>query len=120
MSKLAKEFTGLTPLQTPVPPMLAQAIGYKGNARYVAFHWTPYGDEAEYYDGRISSTGNWQAFLAYIQHPAVSPFLIEYDLGSSDSEAKHALILDREKHEVLIAPVKGHCQLNGDICRIGS
>jgi hypothetical protein len=27
-------------------------------------------------------------------------------LGSSDSEAKHALILDREKLEVLIAPVK--------------
>ena len=74
--------------------------------RYVSFHWTPYGDEAEYSDGRMSATGNWQAFLAYIQHPAVSPFLGNYDLGSSDSEAKHALILDREKLEVLIAPVK--------------
>jgi hypothetical protein len=27
-------------------------------------------------------------------------------LGSSESEARHALILDREKLEVLIAPVK--------------
>jgi hypothetical protein len=30
-----------------------------------------------------------------------------YDLGSSDSEATHCLILDREKVELLIAPVKG-------------
>jgi hypothetical protein len=106
MSKVVKEFKGLTPLQAPVPPMLAKAIGYTGEARFVSFHWTPYGDEADYSDGRISATGNWHAFLVYIQHPAISPFLKEYDLGSSDSEAKHALILDREKLEVLIAPVK--------------
>jgi hypothetical protein len=86
--------------------MLAKAIGYHGEGRFVSFHWTPYGDEADYSDGRISATGNWQAFLAYIQHPAVSPFLKEYDLGSSDSEAKHTLILDRDKLEIMIAPVK--------------
>jgi hypothetical protein len=28
------------------------------------------------------------------------------DLGNSNSEAKHSLILDREKHAVYIAPVK--------------
>ncbi len=60
--------------------MLAKAIGYSGDARYVAFNWTPFGDEAEYFDGRRSATGNWQAFLAYIQHPAVSPLLESYDL----------------------------------------
>ncbi len=86
--------------------MLATAIGYKGEARFVSFHWTPYGDEAEYSDGRLSATGNWQAFLAYIQHPAVSPLLQDYNLGSSESEATHALILDRDKLEVMIAPVK--------------
>jgi hypothetical protein len=106
MSKLVKELKSLTLLKAPVPPMLAKAIGYKGEARYVSFHWTPYGDEAEYSDGRLSATGNWQAFLAYTQHPTVSPLLQDYDLGSSDSEAKHALLLDREKLELLIAPVK--------------
>jgi hypothetical protein len=106
MSKLVKHSKGLTPLNVPVPPVLATAIGYTGEARYVAFQWTPYGDEAEYFDGRRSSTGNWQAFLAYIQHPAVSPLLEDYDLGGSESEARHALILDREKLEVLVAPVK--------------
>jgi hypothetical protein len=106
MSKSVKYSKGLTPLNVPVPPVLATAVGYTGEMRYVAFQWTPYGDEAEYFDGRRSATGNWQAFLAYIQHPAVSPLLEEYDLGSSESEARHALILDREKLEVLIAPVK--------------
>jgi hypothetical protein len=79
---------------------------FGGDARYIAFKWTPYGDEALYNDGRLSATGNWQAFLAYIQHPTVNPFLRDYDLGSSDSEAKHAIILDQEKQEVFISPVK--------------
>jgi hypothetical protein len=106
MSKLVKELKALTPLKVPVPPMLAKAIGYKGEARFVSFQWTPFGDEADYSDGRISATGNWQAFLAYIRHPAVSPSLKAYSLGSSDAEATHALILDREKLELFIAPVK--------------
>jgi hypothetical protein len=83
MSKVVKEFKSLIPLPVPVPPMLAKAIGYTGEAGYVAFKWTPYGDEAEYFDGRRSATGNWQAFLAYIQHPAVSPLLKGYDLNQS-------------------------------------
>jgi hypothetical protein len=102
MSRVAKKLKDLTPLPAPVPPMLAKAIGHTGDARYVAFNWTPYGDEAEYFDGRRSATGNWQAFLAYIQHPAVSPLLEGYDFGSSDSEATHCLIVDREKLELLL------------------
>jgi hypothetical protein len=86
--------------------MLPEALGYLGEARYVSFQWTPYGDEADYSDGRLSGTGNWMAFLAYIQHPAISPILKEYDLGSSESVAKYALILDRKKLELKIASVK--------------
>jgi hypothetical protein len=106
MSKLVNKLKGLTPIKAPVPPMLAKAIGYKGEARFVSFQWTPYGDEVDYSDGRISATGNWQAFVSYVQHPAVSPSLEGYDLGSSDSEATHALILDRENLAIYIAPVK--------------
>jgi hypothetical protein len=36
----------------------------------------------------------------------VSPSLKDYDLGSSDSNAKHALILDQAILEMFIAPVK--------------
>ena len=106
MRNQGKELKGLTPVNIPVPPMLALAIGYKGKAQYVSFQWTPYVDEAEYSDGRLSATGDWQAFLAYVQHPAVSPLLEGYDLGSSESEAKHALILDREHFQAFIAPVR--------------
>jgi hypothetical protein len=106
MSKGATAVTNLTPLDVPVPPMLATAIGYTGDARFVSFHWTPAGDEAYYSDGRISATGNWQAYLAYIQHPAVSPHLKGYDLGSSDSDAKHALVLDQEHLALYVAPVR--------------
>jgi hypothetical protein len=106
MSKGAKAVSDLTPLNVPVPPMLAKAIGYRGEAWFVSFQWTPYGDEADYSDGRGSGTGNWQAFLAFIHHPAVSPQLKGYDLGSSDSEAKHALILDQEQHVLYIAPAR--------------
>jgi hypothetical protein len=106
MSKGAKAFSDLTPLNVPVPPMLAKAIGYRGEARFVSFQWIPYGDEADYSDGRTSATGNWQAFLAFIHHTAVSPHLKGYDLGSSDSEAKYALILDQEQQALFVAPVK--------------
>jgi hypothetical protein len=106
MHKAVKAVSTLTSLNVPVPPMLAKAIGYTRDARFVSFHWTPAGDEAYFSDGRISATGNWQAFLAYIQHPAVYPFLQDYDLGSSENEAKHSLILDRERLSVYVAPVK--------------
>jgi hypothetical protein len=106
MSKTAKSVATLTPLNVPVPPMLARAIGYTGKARFVSFQWTPYGDETDYSDGRVSATGNWQAFLAFIQHPAVSPHLKDYDFGSSDSEAKHALILDQKELTLFVAPVR--------------
>ena len=106
MSTSVKAPRGLTALHVPVPPLLARAIGYTGRARYVAFKWTPYGAEAEYFDGLRSATGDWQAFLAYIQHPAVRPSLADYDLGNSDTAAKHVLILDQAILEMYIAPVR--------------
>jgi hypothetical protein len=51
-------------------------------------------------------TTSWQAFLAFIHHPAASPLLKGYDLGSSDSEAKHALILDQAQQALFVAPVR--------------
>jgi hypothetical protein len=106
MSTSVKAPRGLTALHVPVPPLLAKAIGYTGRARHVAFKWTPYGDEAEYFDGLRSATGDWQAFLAYIEHPAIRPSLQDYDLGSRGREAKHVLILDQAILEMFIAPVR--------------
>lgn len=99
-------FSGLTPLLCPVPPLLEKAIGYTHDARFVSFHWIPGGDEAYFDDGRAGGTGNWQGFLAYIHHPVIRPLLHGYDLGSSDSEAAHCLILDRNERKLYVATVK--------------
>lgn len=99
-------FSGLTPLLCPVPPMLEQALGYTHKARFVSFYWIPGGDEASYDDGQRGGTGNWQGFLAYIHHPVISSLLHGYDLGSSDNEAAHCLILDRDERKLYVATVK--------------
>jgi hypothetical protein len=57
MNKAAKAVYYLTTPNVPVPPMLARAIGYTGEARFVSFQWTPAGDETDYSDGRVSATG---------------------------------------------------------------
>jgi hypothetical protein len=77
-----------------------------GEARFVSFRWTPGGDEADYDDGQRAGTGEWQGYLAYIQHPTIHPLLDQYNLGSSESEAKHALILDRQDRKLYVAPIK--------------
>jgi hypothetical protein len=90
-----EEREGWVRLSVPVPPGLAEAIGYRGEARWVAFHWEPCGDESFYDDGRSSGTGAPWPYLAFARHPVVAPAIAPYDLGSSDSEARECLVLDR-------------------------
>ena len=88
----------------PVPPMLERALGYDGDAPLVAFWWTPGGDEICYADGRIELCGgNWSAWLDYVNHPRVVPFLAQYDLGSSEIEGEHRLLLDRHSRTLAVA-----------------
>jgi hypothetical protein len=81
----------------PVPPMLEAALGYPGDSRFVAFWWEQAGDELAWDDGRESTVGaNWYAWLIFVQHPSVEPYLAPYLLGNSDEEARHVLLLDRQ------------------------
>src|SRR3954469_13916504 len=90
----------MTPLDIPVPPQIEQAVGLPDTpARYFAIRWHPCGDEAEYDDGRSSGTGCWSGYLAYVRHPAIAHALAPYHLGSSDSEATHWLLIDREERK---------------------
>ncbi|MGA9774250.1 MAG: hypothetical protein WBV94_34800 [Blastocatellia bacterium] len=88
--------TSLKLLSATAPPMLCEAVGYSGSARYVGFYWTPCGDEIIYTDGRVSADGHWHAWLLFIRHKAIAPHLQGYNLGSSDEEATHWLLVDRE------------------------
>jgi hypothetical protein len=107
MRKVIKEIDEIIPLNVPVPPMLSKAMGYKGEARFVSFHWMHKEVEVEYSDGRIKAIASDMPYFNYIQHRAVKPYLKAYDLGyPRQREATHALILDREKLKLSIAPVK--------------
>ncbi len=90
--------------QIPVklPRSFEKALGYPGDSRQVAFYWDPCGDETMYDDGICSGDCNWPGFLEFVRHPSVAPWLSPYDLGSSDSEAKHWLLCDRESRKVYV------------------
>ena len=94
----------LVALAVPVPPMLEEAVGYPGDAAFLALYWTPLGDEVIYEDGVRSGTGAWAPFLAFKRHPAVAPVLAPYDLGSSDAEARDWLLLDRRARRLYVGP----------------
>jgi hypothetical protein len=92
------------PVDLPLPPRLAEVLGYPGAARFVAFYWTPSGDEVVYEDGRSAGTGAIWSILTYRRHPAVAPLLAPWNLGYSDAEAEHCLVLDRVAHRASVAP----------------
>jgi hypothetical protein len=100
-------------LYVPVPPMLAEAIGYTGqmfghplNALWVGFYWERSGDEANYDDGRASGTGEYTGYLAFVDHPKVAVHLRHFDFGSSETRPLHYLLLDRAEHRLYALPVK--------------
>jgi hypothetical protein len=100
------DLSTFAPLPVPVPPMLEETLGYMGKARLVAFYWTPMGDEAMVDDGVQSGDGEWPAYRGFVEHPKIEPQLRAYDLGSSDGEARHWLVLDREARALYALPVR--------------
>jgi hypothetical protein len=100
------ERDGWVRLEVPVPPRLAELIGYRGKARWVAFYWTACGDESFYNDGQVSGTGHSWPYLEFLRHPAVAPSLTPFNLGSSDFEATECLILDRDERVLHVAAVR--------------
>jgi len=100
----------LMELNVTVPPILEEVIGYTGREKFVVFYWTSFGDEVMFDDGRYSGTGEWDGFLTFVRHPAIVPALRPYHLGDSDTEAKHALVLDREARKLFVAPIAQACR----------
>src|SRR6266699_950797 len=100
-------------LYVPVPPMLAEAIGYTGqvfghplNARWVGFYWERSGDEANYDDGRASGTGEYTGYQAFVDHAKVAVHLRHFDFGSSETRPRYYLLLDRDEHRLYALPVR--------------
>jgi hypothetical protein len=85
----------LARLNLPVPPKFARICGYNGDERFISLYWTPYGDEVIFDDNYVSGTGEWMGFLMFLHRQTVQERLWAFDLGSSEFEARHALMLDR-------------------------
>jgi hypothetical protein len=99
-------------IYVPVPPMLAEAIGYTGQvlghplqARYVGFYWERSGDEANYDDGRSSGTGEYTGYQAFTGHPKVAVHLKDFHFGSSETLPRHYLLLDQTENRLYAMPV---------------
>jgi hypothetical protein len=100
-------------LYVPVPPMLAEALGYTGqafdhslNARWVGFYWESSGDKAMYDDGRTSGTGENTGYQAFVNHSKVEVHLRHFDFESSETRPSGYLLLDRAKHRLYALPVQ--------------
>lgn len=96
----------LTPLSMPVPPMLEQALGYNGSARLVAFSCSASGDEALFDDGVVSADAERSTYLAFAEHPRVSPQLRASDLNSCEQGTNQWLLLDRDARVLYALPAR--------------
>ena len=77
---------GLRRTLIPVAPMMEQALGYKGNARYVAFHWEPRYHSLCWSAGPFHRGRSRSAVWEYLfKHPAVAPFLTGFNFRAPDS-----------------------------------
>lgn len=86
--------------------MLEQALGYFGSARLVAFYWEPVGDKAVFDDGVVSADAERNAYLGLLEHPTVAAQVRACDLGNSEDEAPHWLLLDREARVLYALPAR--------------
>ena len=69
-------------------------------------YWTPWGDECIVdrilRDGSIwGGDSDWQAFL---ELERLNPILAKFNLGSSDSEPEHYLLIDKQHNKFYIIP----------------
>ncbi len=86
------------------PAAFWPALGYSGEARYVAIWWEQCGDEASWNDGRSSFVGAfWPAYQELLGqlpfgHPA------HWLLGGSDIEATTRLVIDRRTEWAWLVP----------------
>lgn len=100
-------------LSIPVPPapILERALGYEGEARWIAAWWEPCGDMALVSDGSICRTGFWEGYLTYVRHCYQ---LQRFLLGSSDEQALECLVFDRVRRRAYIAPYQATLKLLQD------
>jgi len=89
-------------LSINVPPMFEDAVGYPGEAHYVAMHQS-HDAECVLDDGREVLTGESDAWTLFLHHWSVEPIIQRYFLGLSADRVAYQLVLDRWQRQFAVA-----------------
>lgn len=88
----------------PLPPNMAELLGYLGDARFVAV--TEQGGDITLTDGRVGMGGEKIVWQAYVGHPRVSVILEPQGFVAPVPPAGRALMLDRRLATAHLGPVE--------------
>lgn len=90
-------------LLIPVPPMIEEALGYTGSSRFVAFYWKPDPSGFWWCDSHGSKQSAFgSVWNVFVQHRRVQPFIEQFNLNGSHSDAEQWLLLDRVRRQFLV------------------
>jgi hypothetical protein len=87
----------LRELPLRLPPLFAEACGYKGAARYVALCWIPELGELWLSDDGQAAVGNADPFQILCDHPATGEALDEYRRLATGQGQRPWLLIDRNR-----------------------
>jgi hypothetical protein len=89
-----------TQIPIPMPPMLPEALGYEGDARYFSLHYAA--SEAWFSDGQRGYDTSWRVYSVLVDHFAIQIYLWDYNLGSDDDYEQHRLVCDRLEQKMYV------------------
>src|SRR5437879_7513122 len=107
---ISPNIVGAQPLSFPVPPMLEEALGYRGALRFVSFGYSARTRQFTYCDGGDNIPADPEPWLSFLRHPLIAPHLPKkryiplYGVFTNKDRppALHWLLLDREKRRACI------------------
>jgi hypothetical protein len=87
----------LRELPLRLPPLFAEACGYRGAGRYVALCWIPELREVWLSDDGQATVGDADSFLILCDHPATGDALDEYRRLATGHGMRPWLLIDRNR-----------------------
>jgi hypothetical protein len=116
-----RAINGVQVLPIPVAPMLEEALGYRGNLRFVEFGYSRASQKFVYSDGGDSIPSDESLWIRFLHHPLIAPHLPETQYPTlygvfpegpvplkelweraKELEPSHCLVLDRQKRELYL------------------
>lgn len=110
----------LDELPLTLPPLFAEACGYRGKARHVALCWIPDLDELWWSDDGEAVLGVEGPFLALCRHPATAEAMSRYHAAVTRDMPTPWLLVDRGRRTLSMgAPGAVWRTLEGQLDELG-